>query len=995
MHPKGWIGTVLFLLFALWAETASAQSAIAGRVRDNTGAVLPGATIEASSPALIEGVRTAITDGQGQYTIVNLRPGVYTVTITMEGFGKVVREGVELPANFTATIDETLSVGSIQETITVSGASPLVDVRQAQQTQVLPRSVLDSIVTARNTWTQASLVAGVTMSGTDVGGTRATNDLLLEAHGASALHSVYTVDGLMINTMRADGAEQMYYQDQSNEEFAIQTSGGSAEAQSGGVRLNMIPKEGGNRFSGGLYLGGSNGAWQADNFTQRLKDAGLTSVDKAAKIWDYGVTIGGPIMKDRLWFHESVRYWGLHSPVADVITDDGKQYVSTGRVISEVTRLTWKMSDRDKVGIYFDHQNKGSGPKFQATYPAKPSPRGIDPETGTAWQNGDWPYWIWNAKWTSTLTNRFIVEAGFSQTGTYVNTNPQGGVSVEPFSPEWYRRVRKTDLNLGTTWNAAAVSYAPSRRQVVGGSAAYVTGSHQAKVGTQLSFGDLGQRTDLNGHVQQQYRSGVPDAVFVYNYPVAFDNRLKYDLGFFAQDSWTVNQLTVNYGLRMDMLNSYVPAQDVPAGRFVGERHFAAVENAPDWGPTLSPRVGLAYDVFGNARTALKFSIGKYVTPHTTGLAQRLNPVALTTATIPWNDRDLTGRALPTNGDDIAQDNEIDLTRLPTNFGERQLDRLDPDLKREYNIETAVGAQHALTDRISIAAGWYRRSYKNQYITDNVFRDFDDYVPVEVVSPYNGEVFNVYNLRSVSELSQVDNVITNASKDRKWIYNGFEFSVQTRLRRGGNFLASSVTQRALTNECDERDDPNKLRFCDRFNLPGEYDSIPWRSDLKLAGSYPIAWGIQASAKFTSMPGRTTDDIVRVDELLPITWNIARTTRYTAEQCVGKPCTAGALVVPGMVDAAIVTPLAPSGAELFLERQNQLDLGLRKNIKVGRMDWSLQFDLFNALNADTIVAVRSVSTVAERLVNNFGTAAYMQPSAVLQARIPRIGVQMKW
>jgi carboxypeptidase family protein len=655
MHPKGWIGTVLFLLFALWAETASAQSAIAGRVRDNTGAVLPGATIEASSPALIEGVRTAITDGQGQYTIVNLRPGVYTVTITMEGFGKVVREGVELPANFTATIDETLSVGSIQETITVSGASPLVDVRQAQQTQVLPRSVLDSIVTARNTWTQASLVAGVTMSGTDVGGTRATNDLLLEAHGASALHSVYTVDGLMINTMRADGAEQMYYQDQSNEEFAIQTSGGSAEAQSGGVRLNMIPKEGGNRFSGGLYLGGSNGAWQADNFTQRLKDAGLTSVDKAAKIWDYGVTIGGPIMKDRLWFHESVRYWGLHSPVADVITDDGKQYVSTGRVISEVTRLTWKMSDRDKVGIYFDHQNKGSGPKFQATYPAKPSPRGIDPETGTAWQNGDWPYWIWNAKWTSTLTNRFIVEAGFSQTGTYVNTNPQGGVSVEPFSPEWYRRVRKTDLNLGTTWNAAAVSYAPSRRQVVGGSAAYVTGSHQAKVGTQLSFGDLGQRTDLNGHVQQQYRSGVPDAVFVYNYPVAFDNRLKYDLGFFAQDSWTVNQLTVNYGLRMDMLNSYVPAQDVPAGRFVGERHFAAVENAPDWGPTLSPRVGLAYDVFGNARTALKFSIGKYVTPHTTGLAQRLNPVALTTATIPWNDRDLTGRGCrPTSASDSS-----------------------------------------------------------------------------------------------------------------------------------------------------------------------------------------------------------------------------------------------------------------------------------------------------------------------------------------------------
>jgi hypothetical protein len=245
MRRLGSIGTVVgIVIVLLWPMPASAQSAIAGRVRDNTGGVLPGATIEASSPALIEGVRTAVTDGQGQYTIVNLRPGIYTVTFTMEGFGKVVREGIELPANFTASVDVSMNVGAIQETITVQGGTPLVDVHQAQQTQVLPRSVLDSIVTARNTWTQASLVAGVTMSGTDVGGTRATNDLLLEAHGASALHSVYTVDGLMINTMRADGAEQMYYQDQSNEEFAIQTSGGNAETQAGGIRLNIIPKEG-------------------------------------------------------------------------------------------------------------------------------------------------------------------------------------------------------------------------------------------------------------------------------------------------------------------------------------------------------------------------------------------------------------------------------------------------------------------------------------------------------------------------------------------------------------------------------------------------------------------------------------------------------------------------------------------------------------------------------------------------------------------------------
>lgn len=125
---------------------------------------------------------------------------------------------------------------------------------------------------------------------------------------------------------------------------------------------------------------------------------------------------------------------------------------------------------------------------------------------------------------------------------------------------------------------------------------------------------------------------------------------------------------------------------------------------------------------------------------------------------------------------------------------------------------------------------------------------------------------------------------------------------------------------------------------------------------------------------------------RIDELLPITWNIARTTRYTAEQCVGRPCTANALVVPNMTEAAILVPLAPSGTERFLERQNQLDLGLRKSIKFRNMDWNLQFDVFNALNADTIVGVRS---------DNFGTTAYGQPSAVVQGRIPRIGLQMKW
>jgi len=236
----------------------------------------------------------------------------------------------------------------------------------------------------------------------------------------------------------------------------------------------------------------------------------------------------------------------------------------------------------------------------------------------------------------------------------------------------------------------------------------------------------------------------------------------------------------MSYGARAEWLNSQVDEQRADAGRFVGERHFAKVPNVPSFGLDVTPRFGLAYDVFGDAKTAVKSSVGRYMTPYTVGLAERLNPMAPTSVALPWNDRDLLGRTLSTNGDDIAQDNELDLTRLPSNFGERQLDRLDSNLRREANVETAISVQHALTSNISVATGWYRRSFYNIHLDcsdaqrpltngqglrcpDNLERDFNDYAPVQVVSPYNGEIITAYNLKSAAELSRVDNLVTKTA----------------------------------------------------------------------------------------------------------------------------------------------------------------------------------------------------------------------------------------
>ena len=190
--------------------------------------------------------------------------------------------------------------------------------------------------------------------------------------------------------------------------------------------------------------------------------------------------------------------------------------------------------------------------------------------------------------------------------------------------------------------------------------------------------------------------------------------------------------------------------------------------------------VRLAYDVFGNAKTALKFSIGKYFTRVMTSYAATLNPMALVTSSLPWNDRDISGRVLPTNRDGIAQDNELDLTRLPSNFGTRNLARLDPDFKREYNVETALNVQHELFRNVSVNAGWYRRSFHNMFLCirqpganasdcsfPNTALSPSDYVAVPVVNPVNGEVFNVYNLKSASLLSRVDQLITNSPTDKQ------------------------------------------------------------------------------------------------------------------------------------------------------------------------------------------------------------------------------------
>jgi hypothetical protein len=467
----------------------------------------------------------------------------------------------------------------------------------------------------------------------------------------------------------------MYYAEVSNQEVAIATSGGTAEFSVGGLRMNRIPRDGGNTFSGTGYVGESFGAWQGDNFTQRLRDMGVQAIDRVHRVFDYSATVGGPIVRDRLWFHMSVREWGNQLPTSNSFYDDGSQYIRNGDILAFVPRLTWQISPRNKFTAHLERQGKRVGPKLTATYPAVilPGQRGTDPETATTWNYPSRPYGSWQTKWTSTVSNRILLETGFSRTFILDGYPPPEGAWNLPIgSPEWYSRVAKTDLDTGNSWNSAPWFMRWAYQSFLNSSISYVTGSHNVKAGVQYSSGKTEYVREATGDIQQiRYRSGVPDAAVVGNYPLHEIPRLNYDVAVFAQDSWTVNRLTVNGGLRAEWLNANVPEQTAAAGRFVPERHFAAVSDVPNFGLALSPRVGLSYDLFGNAKTALKFSFGRYLRRHTTDWAARLNPMQGVFEALPWNDRDISGRLLATNGDDIVQDNELDLTRLPSDLAAR------------------------------------------------------------------------------------------------------------------------------------------------------------------------------------------------------------------------------------------------------------------------------------------------------------------------------------
>jgi hypothetical protein len=720
------------------------------------------------------------------------------VTFTLPGFQTFKREQVELPADFTSVINAEMRVGAVEESVTVSASSPVVDVQNASHMSVLNRDAIDEIPTGRTIQGLGQLIVGVNLSLPDTAGARGMQQTYMSTHGQSAANNTVLVDGMMVNGLMSDGAVQSYFNDQMSQEVAYQTSGIGAETSAGGVRLNMIPKEGGNRFSGSFTGAYRPGQWQGNNLSDRLRTGhpdfvpavpGLTLGNATDRIMDFTAGEGGPILRNKLWFYLSARYYSVNNFIAQTQLPDGSQGVDDQFIKSVLGRVTWQISPRNKFSAYDDEIDKYRGHDMQALF---------DPDTAaTVWNSP--AYHTNQAKWTSTVSSRLLIDAGFSSNLEYYTNEYREGVAKLRNTADWFASASRSELDLGGRKTAATVQLAhnPARYNVQA-AATYVTGTHNIKVGFQRTWGTFTHSYDANADLTQQYRSNttgvpysVPNSVVIRNTPlVLFGERLNYDLGIYAQDAWTLKRLTVNAGIRWEALNAQVLAGDSPAGRFVPARHFDAIENLPNW-KDWAPRFAAVYDLFGNAKTAVKFSLNRYNQQRTTGIADSYNAlVSATSASLAWTDL---------NRDDIAQGArgcvylsagcEINFAQLSSNFGTAALNRYG-NFPRTWNLESAVEVQHELLPRLSVSGAWFHgdlpqphRHVSHRVVAGRLLAD-------PIFNPMTGKPLTVYN-RSTAANSRPADILDTFDPERKRITTAIRpSSGEARPRRARCSVAS-------------------------------------------------------------------------------------------------------------------------------------------------------------------------------------------------------------
>jgi hypothetical protein len=936
-------------------------------------------------------------------------------------------------------VNADLRVGSLQETVTVTGESPVVDVQSNTRAAVLSRDVLDAVPNAHTLQSVGQLVVGVTLTAPDVGGSQAMQQTYFSVHGAGAAQTAVLMDGMIINGLQGDGAIQSYLNDAGSQEMVYQTGGGAADSTSGGVRINLVPREGGNTVHGSFFTGlERSGGFpgQSDNLSDFLQASGVRTLDKIGLYLDTDATIGGPVARDKLWYFVSGRAFTVNKPISNTFhVPAGQTYancvngvvaceqgVDDQTINSVLGRVTWQVSPRNKLSVYAD--------KIWKNRSAAMNP-GDDPDTSSVvWTS---PLYLTNtAKWTSPVSNKLLVEGGYSMNIERYENLDQPGIAQPWGTPAWLAGAPYRDAALGTTSHAISTTTgggeyqkSPDRYNLQA-SASYVTGSHNVKFGFQDSWGRDGNTLRQNADLVQNYLNGVPSTVVLEgtaNPRTYWTERLNANLGIYAQDQWTFNRLTLNYALRWEYVSEQVDGQPAQSGRFANIPAFGDIR-MPAW-RNWSPRASAVYDMTGDGKTAVRFGFNRFQSAATTTFASLYDPAnaLLIQTTAPWTDKNRDNIAQGIPGCSFANDPscEINFATVPANFGTISLSSPDPNVTRPYADSYNLGITREVVAGFSLSFDWFRSYGKDLLERNNVLRPGvlnpdgtvtnPSYRPVTVFSPIDGHAITMYDTVSAAAQQAVKNVDTNDSNLTQR-YDGFEINFNSRLPKRGRVFGGAATDRSIANTCSAAaTNPNLLNYCDQTK-----SGIPWRTQFKLVATYEIPWGVQVSGAFQSLPGYFNNapfipalqaggagnpNLTNVSGLGSI-MTVVPSTRYVV--CPGSSaaagCTVGALIVPGMNSASFSVPLIAPSTE-NTPRITQLDISVSKRITVKGLKLDPKIDVFNALNSSDYFSVRTTTFTPTAVpgVSALGPggtpAAYLAPSSILQGRLLRVGINVAW
>jgi hypothetical protein len=977
------LALIMLVGLAALPAVAYAQASITGVVRDTSGGILPGVTVEVTSPALIERVRSSVTDGTGQYRFENLRPGSYVMTFTLPGFTTVRREGVELTGTFTATVNVDLRVGALEETITVTGESPIVDVQSTTRQTVLDQEILDAVPASRSVFLLSATLPGVTRSTEDVGGitgdgqnrggqtARGNGDTRVVA-GGLGLHSATGQTSGIVTAMNIG----MY------QEVAVDTGGISAENAEGGVIINLIPRDGGNTFSGRLFANFASHAMQGNNLTQELRDRGLRTPNTIDKLWEVNPGFGGPIKRDRLWFYWSARHSGAFDNVPiffnknagdptkwtyepDTTRPAGNK--NTVRDLSSV-RVTWQVTPKNKFAASYDLSDICDCPGQQTAT--------VAPEANTGWVEPERTGYT--AEWTVPFTNRVLLEAAVGSAAVYW---PRPREGENPFLPPGtVGMIGVSEQSTGIRYRAIpSIHYTRDNRLSSRVALSYITGAHALKAGFSYGAGKLDRfEYSVDAPIEFRFNNGVPNQITQHARDRLLRTSLDADHGLFVQDKWTFGRLTLSGGLRYDLMGISYPEMHVGPTRFAPARSIVLPATQGVRWHDLSPRSGLAYDVFGDGKMALKVSMNRYVAAMAIGsggltsLTTDVAPAArlVTSTSRSWTDAnrdfvpdcDLLSPAA--NGECGAMSD--------ANFGGTRAGLVfDPDVltgwsQRPANWQFEVGVQRELLARVSMNVSYWRSWKGNFFVTDNRATGPADFDPFSITAPVDPRlpggggyvISGLYDLKPAKFGVPTDNFLTSAGKYGKQteVWNGVDVTVNARPGPGVFIQGGTSTQRQATNNCEvvaKLDNPSPL-FCD---VAGKF-----LTSVKFLASYTVPGiDIQVTGNLQNLPGPevTANYVAALAEVQP---------------SLGRPLAGGAR----NITVSLVEPRSMYG-----ERSTRLDLRVGKVLHFGRTRVTPSVDLYNALNASTVL----------RLSNTF--ASWQRPDAIPPARFAKIGVQLEF